>query len=139
MSGPLGAIEMSLNCYSGMVYDDAEKLYSEVRKDGKELLEEAFNVLIPNSRPLAEFDSTFRTVVGFNSTFFPRRDIIRVALNGYQTLKSQIIQLSKDGSTGFALMETTNGQSLALTAGLRSNCLPPSGAPTRLSQQDLRY
>ncbi|KAF8077573.1 hypothetical protein FPV67DRAFT_1662392 [Lyophyllum atratum] len=29
----------------GMVYDDAEKLYAEVRKDGESLLEEAFGVL----------------------------------------------------------------------------------------------
>ena len=37
---------------SGMVYDDAEILYAEIKRDGELLLEEAFSVLFPASVPL---------------------------------------------------------------------------------------
>ena len=43
-----------LMLYSGMVYEDAEKLYAEVRKDGESLLEEAFGALFQKSLPISQ-------------------------------------------------------------------------------------
>lgn len=102
-----------------MVYDDAEKLYAEVRKDGKALLEDAFKVLFPNSQPLTS-ESKLKSVpsldhiVAFNTTFFPRQDIVEIPLgNATSGLKSQIVQASKNG-TGYAIMDCAGGGSAGI-------------------------
>lgn len=37
-----------------MVYDDAEVLYAEVAKDGKDIIESAYRVLMPESSPIVK-------------------------------------------------------------------------------------
>ena len=89
-----------------MVYKDAEKLYAEVREDGETLLEQAIKVLLPKALPLmaASFKNP-GSIVGINTTFFPRRDIIEVPLAGAPAhLKAQVVQVSQDGATGYALL-----------------------------------
>ncbi|RDB17533.1 Alpha-mannosidase [Hypsizygus marmoreus] len=99
----------------GMVYEDAEILYAEVQKDGDALLEEAFNVLFPDSVALTRsanpksFPASSK-IVGFNTTFFRRSDIIEVPLIGASSsLKSQILQTSNDGKVGYGVMNSSGG------------------------------
>ncbi|KAI0713074.1 glycoside hydrolase family 38 protein [Cerioporus squamosus] len=116
----------------GMVYDDAEKLYAEVRKDGETLLEEAFKAIFPPSVSLT--DPSFKskktgTIVGFNTTFFPRRDIVEVPLTGAaQRLKSQVVQTAKNGATALALLDCSAGGGVAYSTGMYANCKPVSVA-----------
>ncbi|KAJ7467473.1 glycoside hydrolase family 38 protein [Mycena latifolia] len=56
----------------GMVYDDAEKLYAEVRKDGVEMLDEALDVLLGGKRP----GQGQGQVVAYNTTPFARREVV---------------------------------------------------------------
>ncbi|PPQ95115.1 hypothetical protein CVT25_011658 [Psilocybe cyanescens] len=99
----------------GMVYDDAEKLYAEVKKDGETLLEEAFSVLFPNSVPLtpsirSKALAGSSKIVAYNTTFFPRWDIVKIPLaKAGSSLKSQILQASDDGREGYAIMHCANG------------------------------
>lgn len=122
-------LDTVLKLNSGMVYDDAEKLYSEVRKDGETLLEEAFSALFPKSIALgaASIPKTSGEIVGFNTTFFPRRDVVEIPLSGAPHLKSKVVQASKDGSTGYALLDCSAGGHLAQASGLFANSMPPSG------------
>ncbi|KAF9070390.1 glycosyl hydrolases family 38 N-terminal domain-containing protein [Rhodocollybia butyracea] len=89
----------------GMVYDDAEKLYAEVAKDGKALMEKALQVLFQNSIPLTpetklQANTSLNQIIGYNTTFFNRREIIRVPLAGASAgLKSA------NGSIGYAIMD----------------------------------
>ncbi len=121
-----------------MVYDDAEKLYVEVRKDGETLLEEAFKAIFPPSVSLS--DPSFKskktgTIVGFNTTFFPRRDIVEVPLSGAaQRLKSQVVQTAKNGASGFALLDCSAGGGVAYGTGMYANCKPVSGTSSVLSR-----
>ncbi|KAF9264572.1 glycoside hydrolase family 38 protein [Marasmius fiardii PR-910] len=68
----------------GMVYEDAEKLYAEVSKEGNRLIEKALSVIYPNSIPLAQLgpgmEVTASDVVAFDVTPWRRREVIRVPL-----------------------------------------------------------
>lgn len=116
-----------------MVYEDAEKLYAEVKKDGKHLLNEAFDTLLPKSTSLSFEEPLSITgqgsIVGFNTTFFPRLDVVKVPLTGSggSKLKSKVVQSSKDGSVGYALMEGHNGAGVAFSRGLFADCHPATG------------
>lgn len=122
-----------------MVYDDAEKLYAEVRKDGHDMLEEAFSVLFPDSVSLTEtfhypWTSTKRPsfassgkLIAFNPTFLPRREVVRVPMSAStQSLKSKVIQTSQDGKTGYALMESAS-TGIAESLAFNAECMPVSG------------
>ncbi|EPQ55548.1 glycoside hydrolase family 38 protein [Gloeophyllum trabeum ATCC 11539] len=114
----------------GMVYEDAEKLYAEVRKDGKALLEEAFEAILPRSAP-ATSDNLAKLrgqgdLVAVNTTFFARQDVVKVPLTGAGSqFKSQVVQTSKDG-TGYALMECLADSNIALCKGLYADSMPVS-------------
>lgn len=113
-----------------MVYDDAEKLYAEVRKDGEALLEAAFKTLFPDSVPLSKATSVRSpgSIIAYNTTFFPRRDVLQVPLSGKtSSLKSQVVQASEDGSVGYALLDCSEGGNVARPSGLFANCMPVSG------------
>jgi len=119
--------------YSGMVYEDAEKLYAEVRKDGESLLEEAFGALFPKSLPISQGTPLKSSggsgdLVAFNTTFFPRRDVVKIPLRGAAShLKSKVVQTSADSSVGYALMDNSRGESLSIPSGLYADCMPASG------------
>ncbi|KAG5338322.1 hypothetical protein C0989_007560 [Termitomyces sp. Mn162] len=118
----------------GMVYDDAEKLYAEVHKDGEALLDDAFRVLFPDSVVLKastnlEALPPIGKIIGFNTTFFRRSDIIEVPLVGANSdLKSQVLQTSSDGTVGYAVMNTPGsvGSICTPATGLHAQILPVS-------------
>ncbi|OSX57004.1 glycoside hydrolase family 38 protein [Postia placenta MAD-698-R-SB12] len=116
---------------SGMVYEDAEKLYAEVRKEGEKLLEEAFGALFPKSIPVSpstQIPNKAGRLIALNTTPFARRDVIKVPLGGNARIKNQVVQASKDVKTGYALMESEsdgNGN-LSVSTGLYADCMPVS-------------
>lgn len=120
-----------------MVYDDAEVLYAEVQKEGLDILEEAFGVILPKSLPLS-LNTDVKSITGavdlvaFNTTFFPRLDVIQIPLIGaHRGLKSHVLQTSNDGSVGYALMHCPSGGSVGALStsnnGLYGHLLPASG------------
>jgi alpha-mannosidase len=115
-----------------MVYEDAEKLYAEVRKEGDTLIEEAFEALFQSSTALSPTAKpTSGNLVAFNTTFFPRRDVVSVPFGSgahAAKLRSRAVQTSSDGKEGCALMDCSEGGSLAFSSGLFADCNPPSGA-----------
>ena len=116
-----------------MVYVDAEKLYAEVREDVESLLEDAFDTLFKRSTPLSltkplKTSSASGNLIAFNTTSFARRDVVKIPLSGAGAqLKSKVVQTSKDGSIGYALMDCAAGGSLAVPTGLYADCMPPVG------------
>ena len=102
-------------CISGMVYEDSEVLYAEIKRDGEALVEEALSILFPNSIPLTPATRSKSLagsckIVAYNTTFFPRWDIIKVPLaKAGSSLKSQILQASDDGREGYAVMHCAKG------------------------------
>lgn len=120
-----------------MVYEDAEKYYAEVGKAGNKLLDEAFGVLFPDSVALTR-DTDLKAlpassqVLGFNTTFFRRSDIIEVPLVGASSgLKSQVLQTSSDGKIGYAVMNCPGGGNAGALCtpetGLHAQIMPVSG------------
>ena len=133
--------------HSGMVYEDAEKLYAEVRKEGKALLEEVFGKLLTRSHTLigsqqqspVAISSSFGsgTIVGVNTTMFQRLDVVAIPLSGsglgisgsnvVKVLKQKVVQLSEDGTIGYALMQSEGGLGLSVPRGLLADCDAASG------------
>jgi alpha-mannosidase len=122
-----------IHAFSGMVYDDAEKLYAEVRKDGECLLEEAFDALFESSHPLSNTNPekssyTTKDIVAFNTTPFSRRDVVKIPLHGTASqLRSKVVQTSTDGNIGYALMDNSHGGSISLPSGFYADCMPTLG------------
>ncbi|KAK2459766.1 hypothetical protein APHAL10511_008198 [Amanita phalloides] len=94
----------------GMVYEDAEKLYAEVHQVCGILLEDAFDILLPDSFALTKDTPANRIakavkLVAYNTTCFPRWDIVEVPLGGAgSALKGQVMQMTSDSKVGFALV-----------------------------------
>lgn len=90
---------MSNMMKSGMVYEDAERLYREVRQTGHTLLEDALDVLFPDSVELTKVTPAKRLakagkLFAYNTTFFPRWDVIEVPVAGASSsLKGQVSSL----------------------------------------------
>lgn len=103
-----------------MVYEDAEKLYSEVSRDGQALLEEAFSAIFPNTTAVNanSIPKAYGEIIAYNTTFFPRRDVVQVPLSGASHLRSQVVQVSKDGTTGYALLDCSDGGNVSRCSGL---------------------
>lgn len=118
---------------SGMVYDDAEKIYTKVAKDGKALLEAAFRTLIPKSVGFSLVQPLQSTapgkIIAFNTTPFPRLDVVQIPLHGAGSnrLKAEVVQVAKDGNTGFILVDGTTTPGLARPRGLFADVQPASG------------
>ena len=94
-----------------MVYEDAEKLYAEVRKDVEKLIDEAIEALFPSParislRPLKEKPSG--NIIALNTTFFPRRDIVQIPLAQRSSLTSKVVQIDKDSAYGYALLDCSD-------------------------------
>lgn len=119
-----------------MVYEDAEKLYAEIEKDAGKLIEEAFEAIfgVPNfdarKQPLSG------NVIGFNTTPFPRRDVVKVPLTGRHAakLRSKLVQTTNGGKEGYALMDCSTGGPMCSPSGMFADCHPVSGtrAPRRM-------
>ncbi|KIY67661.1 glycoside hydrolase family 38 protein [Cylindrobasidium torrendii FP15055 ss-10] len=99
----------------GMVYDDAQKLYEEVAKSGKALLEDAFSVLFPGSVSISlpSFkNQAFKLgeLVAVNTTFLPRKEIVRVPTAGLRAARGEVVQTSRDGKDAYVVMECAAGK-----------------------------
>ena len=116
-----------------MVYKDAELIYARVAKDGKALLEAAFKALIPKSVAFSLNQLLQSTIPGkiiaYNSTPFPRLDVVQIPLGGSGgvKLRSETVQVAKDGKTGFVLVDGTAGPGLAQARGLFADVQPVTG------------
>lgn len=128
----------------GMVYEDAEVLYAEVKRVGEAILEEAFCVLFPGSVPVlpsmrSKSLGGSSKIIAVNTTFFPRWDIIRIPslAKAGPALKSLILQASEDGKEGYAVMNCAGGGSVGElrhpSSGLHDLIKPVSGKFTLCS------
>ena len=130
-----------------MVYDDAEKLYAEVAKDGKDMFEEAVGALVPDTLPLTALSSPTSSdqthlpshpgkwrLVGLNTVHAPRREVVEVPLVGPGAIKlrGEVVQIAKDGSKAFAIMETDDphisGAGLLSAKGMYADLQPVAGS-----------
>lgn len=89
-----------------MVYDDAEKLYAEVRQDAETMLDDALDVILGGAAPAAHA-TALDQLVAYNTTFFPRREVVRVPTAG--GLRTQVAQLSADGKEGYTVVDCAGG------------------------------
>ena len=136
-------------CISGLVYIDAEAIYAEVKRDGEALIEEAFSVLFPKSVPLTPATTSKPLagsckIVAYNTTFFPRWEIIKVPLTkAGSLLKSQILQASEGGREGYAVMHCAKGAGLGelenLSNALNAHLKPVSGEGSFILIRDFKY
>lgn len=110
--------------YSGMVYEDAERIYAHVKKEAQELLEDASQKLMPNSIPFSMTyplqTSTNGKIVAYNTTPFRYLAVIEVPLNGAagNRLKAEIVQINRKGNSGLVLIDASKPCSPAFSRGL---------------------
>ena len=113
-----------------MVYDDAEKLYAEVRADAEAVVDNALCVLYPGSALLSSVATASAsaplTVFAHNTTPFPRRDIVRVPLTEGRISSGNVLQTTSDGKEGYVVLEGGAGGGLVLPSQLSAKDL--SGA-----------
>ncbi|KAF9497318.1 hypothetical protein BDN71DRAFT_1445060 [Pleurotus eryngii] len=89
----------------GMVYDDAEKLYAEVRKDGDAMLDEAFSVLFPDSRPMTTATVlNIQQLIAYNTTFSPRQQVVKVPFNRSKGVRAHGLQISRTEDVAYCVM-----------------------------------
>ncbi|KAJ7677197.1 glycosyl hydrolases family 38 N-terminal domain-containing protein [Mycena rosella] len=95
----------------GMVYDDAEKLYAEVRADCEQMLDDALEVILGGAARVAPGAvASLEKIVAYNTTFFPRREVVRVPFGtASNSLRSQVAQLSADGKEGYVVVHFPEG------------------------------
>jgi alpha-mannosidase len=118
-----------------MVYEDAEKLYAEVAKDGKELFKEASSAylggLIPLTSAIAGQASLMNgRLVALNTVHANRQEVIEIPLSGPSAtkLRTEVVQISKDGSKACALMGSEeNAGGLMFAKGMYADLRPVSG------------
>ncbi|KAJ7846613.1 glycoside hydrolase family 38 protein [Mycena olivaceomarginata] len=75
----------------GMVYDDAEKLYEEVREAGEKMLDDALDVILGGH------------------TRVPGVVQVPLPAAGDSALRTQVAQLAADGKTGYAVVHSAGG------------------------------
>jgi alpha-mannosidase len=107
-----------------MVYEDAEKLYSEIHKDGNKMIKDAFKILFHG---MLAPENAGGSLVAYNTTFFPRREVTPISLDGSVDLVRQVAQVSPDGKTGYALLDAPEGNGIARPIGMFADCKPVSG------------
>lgn len=125
----------------GMVYEDAEKLYAEVAKDGKRMFEDAVSSYMPGLLPLSVITQPSSSgtqtpkvpngrLVALNTVHHSRREIVEIPLRGPSAikLKSEVVQVSKDGSKAYVMMHSEeNNGGLLWAEGLYADLKPASG------------
>ena len=115
-----------------MVYQDAEKLYAEVRADIEAVVDKALCVLYPGSVQLSSVGTAPTsgplTVFAHNTTPFPRRDIVRVPLAGGRISSGNVLQTTSDGKEGYVVLEGGAGGGLVLPSQISAKDL--GGAQT---------
>jgi alpha-mannosidase len=118
-----------------MVYEDAEKLYAEVARDGKALFKEAISTYLRDIIPLSSIIESQALVgngrlVALNTVHHTRREVVEIPLVGptAMRLKSEVVQISRDGSKGYALMDSEdNGGGFLRAKGIYADLQPSTG------------
>ncbi|KAF7337346.1 Glycoside hydrolase family 38 protein [Mycena sanguinolenta] len=106
----------------GMVYDDAEKLYAEVREACEEMIDNALDVVLGGhtqrlGAAAAAAVTDLNQLVAYNTTPFPRCEVVQVPLPaGNSALRTQVAQLAADGKTGYAFVNCEGGRKPAVLA-----------------------
>jgi alpha-mannosidase len=95
-----------------MVYEDAERLYAEVRTDTEALMDNTMRVLYPGSLSLSSVASAATST--HNTTSFSRREIVRVPLTSGGISSGDVLQTTSDGEEGYIVLEGGAGGGLAL-------------------------
>lgn len=116
----------------GMVYEDAEKLYGEVARDGKQLFKEAVSAYMGNLIPIAsvmeeQLALSNGKLVAFNTVHHARREVVEIPLKGPSAtrLRKEVVQISKDGTRAYALMDgDDNAGGLLQAKGLYADIKP---------------
>ncbi|KZT52183.1 glycoside hydrolase family 38 protein [Calocera cornea HHB12733] len=101
----------------GMVYDDAERIYAKVAKNGSQLLDEAVQALFKSSAPISptapftHASTSKGKIIAINTLGKPRREVVEINVSGKgaDVLKSQAVQISKSGEKGYVLVDVTDG------------------------------
>jgi alpha-mannosidase len=134
-----------------MVYEDAEKLYTEVQKDGSELIEQALKVLFPSSAPF--FTSPLNvsegsgTVIAFNTTPFSRSEVVRIPVEGDDGLESKLVKMSEEqqiafqvnGDCGYVLMTAEAESLFGFCTAITPKHAAPCGVPSSCSSNSLVF
>lgn len=88
--------------------------YAAIQKSITRVLEEAYSVLYRNSKAISadDFKSAAGTIFAINNIpDYPRQEVIAVPVKAHGGIKSCSAQISKDGQTGFVLVDATrNGE-----------------------------
>ncbi|KAK1922964.1 alpha-mannosidase [Papiliotrema laurentii] len=90
-----------------MIYDDAEEKYAALAKSVNAVIDEAHAVLYDGSKALAPGgDGTKGTLFAVNNIpDYPRQEVIAVPTDAHGLVKSTAAQISRDGETGYVLVE----------------------------------
>lgn len=118
-----------------MVYEDAEQLYAEVARDGKALFKEATSTYLRDIIPLSSIIESQALVenghlIALNTVHHTRREVVEIPLLGPAAirLKSEVVQISRDGSKGYALMGSEDNRGGFLRAkGIYADLQPATG------------
>jgi alpha-mannosidase len=118
-----------------MVYEDAEQLYAEVERDGKALFKEAASTYLRDIIPLSSAIESQAPVgngrlVALNTVHHTRREVVEIPFIGpvAMRLKSEVVQISRDSSKAYALMDSEdNGGGLLRAKGIYADLQPTTG------------
>lgn len=118
-----------------MVYEDAEQLYAEVARDGKALFKEAASTYLRDIIPLSSIIESQAPVgnarlVAMNTVHHTRHEVVEIPLIGPAAMrfKSEVVQISRDGSKGYALMASEdNGGGFLRAKGIYADFQPAIG------------
>ena len=93
-----------------MVYEDAEKYYEKIAQVGHQLMREALDALfdLPADTMGSQNQGEF---FAFNSTMFPRSDVIKVPLS---STSSPHVQVAEDAKHGYVLMQSQHGSGYSI-------------------------
>jgi alpha-mannosidase len=112
-----------------LVYQDAEKLYAEVRADAEAAVNDVLCVLYPDFVPLssagAKLVSGPLTMFGHDTMPFPRRDVVRVPLAEGRASSGNVLRTTSDGKDGCVALGGGAGGVLFL--------------PSQISEKELRW
>ncbi|KAJ7200814.1 hypothetical protein GGX14DRAFT_571822 [Mycena pura] len=93
------------NGRSSTVFNDAEKLYAEMRRDVEKMLDDALDDILGGTWPTAHAMALDQHVA--YTTFSPRRDI--ACLSIASGLRAQVARLSVDGKEGYTVVDCAGG------------------------------
>ncbi len=100
----------------GLIYEDAEEKYAGIQKSIMKVLDEAYAILYRSSKEIsagapARGNGTIFAIN--NIPNYPRQEVVAIPLVAHGEVKSCSAQISKDGETGYVLIDATkNGGSM---------------------------